>query len=141
MSTKPAKKAKMHHAGTRSLAERALMPPRKQELRIWNAVRQTRRFTLADIAAIAEKTISQVRYYLQKWGALGVVRRDNDGWRLALDLGPLPPWRSIDRQTGKLLTRSTRPIVSVRRKQERSRQQSRVRYATIRAAKRRDGDA
>lgn len=76
--------------------------------RIWSSVRQLRRFTLDDLAAVAETPTSTAKGRLKEWAAYGIVRRDNDGWRLARDLGPLPPIRTtaglIDRNKGVVLS-------------------------------------
>ena len=60
--------------------------------RLWDVIRQFRRFTLDDVATAAECTIGYVASLMKQWAVYGIVRPDNDGWRLARDLGPLPPY-------------------------------------------------
>ena len=85
------------------------MRPRKRALRIWRAMRQRRRFTLTDLAAIAECEIERLRLVIYPWRRAGIVHRDNDGFRLARDLGPEPPFSLegvsglVDRLTGEVL--------------------------------------
>ena len=85
------------------------LPARGRPLRVWSAIRQRRRFTLGELAAICELTERQVLAVIQKWRRAQIVRDDNDGFRLARDLGPQPPFHYgqvsglVDRRMGEVL--------------------------------------
>ncbi|MBX9944934.1 MAG: hypothetical protein K2Y40_12700 [Reyranella sp.] len=95
------------------------LPARGRPLRVWRAMRQRRRFTLGELAAICELTERQVQAVIQEWRRAVIVRDDNDGFRLARDLGPQPPFRYgkvaglVDRRTGEVLP--FKPLVGRRR--------------------------
>lgn len=124
-----------------------LPSPRRDEQRVWSAVRQWRRFTVADIAGVSECSPSMIGALLRKWRRYGLVHRDNDGWRLARDLGPLPPYDGgrtlglLDRQTRRPLERSAsshpsrprRKAVSEEERRERNREYKRRSRARRRA--------
>jgi hypothetical protein len=97
------------------MAKRDLPKPRKataSTLRIWSAVRQLRRFTTDDLVAVTECKAGIVNMKLWLWRCHGIVHQDNDGFRLAVDCGPTPPWRRaelgdglVNGLTGELLKR------------------------------------
>lgn len=83
-------------------------PPWGDAPRIWNAMRQRRRFTMEELAAITELPVARVYQATLEWRRAGIVAVDNDGFRLARDLGPQPPFRYgkvsglVDRKTGEV---------------------------------------
>lgn len=85
------------------------LPPRRSAQRVWNAIRQQRRFTVSEIAAITELTEKAVLRIMRPWRCTAIVRQQTDGFRLARDLGPKPPFSVgqvaglVDRTTGEVL--------------------------------------
>ncbi len=109
------------------LAEiRKPLPARKDTLRVWNAIRQLRRFTLGDLEAVCEMPAARLRNILAPWRRAAIVRNDNDGFRLARDLGAQPPFRYghvsglVDRKTGEVLPFAETPVKRNRAKRVRA---------------------
>jgi hypothetical protein len=63
---------------------------------VWRAVRHARRFVIADIQTVTALSRQRIAAILAPWRQAGIVRVDNDGFRLARDLGPQPPFRVRD---------------------------------------------
>lgn len=81
----------------------------KDAKNVWKAMRHARRFTLVDLVTVTGLTKRVVAQILVPWRQANIVRDDNDGFRLARDLGPVPPYRSqkvaglISRTDGEIL--------------------------------------
>lgn len=102
------------------------MKPRRLAQRIWSAMRQRRRFTMGDLAAIAECEFETLRGILYPWRRAGIVHIDNDGFRLARDLGPQPPFHLgsvsglVDRLTGEVMPFRNLPRPQAKKPRKRS---------------------
>lgn len=83
-------------------------PVQERARKVWRSIRQHVRFTLEDIAIVTELTVPQVRVIINRWRRARIVRDDSDGYRLARDLGPQPPFQYgkvnglVCRQTGEV---------------------------------------
>lgn len=95
---------------SRRVKRPALPAARPEVQRVWSGVRQLRRFTLDDLVAVTECAIGFVRRCIHLWRRHAIVHRDNDGFRLARDLGALPPYEAphavgglVDRNRGEVL--------------------------------------
>ncbi len=60
---------------------------------LWKAIRHARRFTYADLSEVTGLNERQIEVTTRPWRYTGIVRVFNDGFRLARELGPLPPYR------------------------------------------------
>jgi hypothetical protein len=78
------------------------MTSKDARYRIWRSVRMTRRFTLADLAAMSDASLANVRKYLAALLRAGYVRIVKEAvpayrvagraiYSLANDTGPFPP--------------------------------------------------
>jgi len=61
--------------------------------RVWKAIRHARRFSYDAIAAVTALDHDKVVQITKPWRHTGILRAMRDGFRLARDLGPEPPFR------------------------------------------------
>jgi hypothetical protein len=89
-----------------------LRDPSAPTKRVWNVCRQMRRFTVDDLVAVSAVPAAAVRRLLLLWRRAAVVHVDNDGYRLARDLGPLPPVETKEKDA--LICRNTGERLALR---------------------------
>jgi hypothetical protein len=70
--------------------------PSKAAKNVWKAMRHARRFDYAHLQTVTGLGRRSIEQILWRWRQAGIVRDDNDGFRLARDLGPLPPFSQPD---------------------------------------------